>query len=96
MSQPLFYYDTGNFQGGINTPLTTSWIYLAFLFPTKVQITIAPEYSNTDVIYFSKDGVNIEGRLNPQDAMLNLPCKRRTGIWLMANSGNQNARVWAY
>ena len=94
MSQPLYWLDTTTF--GNSTPLTNSWVWYPFGFRSKTMVCIAPEYTNTDVVFFSIDGVNIVGRLNPQDSMVNLPNKRWIGVWLKGNSGSQNVRVWAY
>lgn len=94
MSQPLYFYDSTAF--GSNSALTTSFVKYNFGLKTKNMLCIAPEYSNTDVIFFSIDGVNIEGRLNPQDSMVNLPQRTLDGIWLKGNSGSQNFRLWAF
>lgn len=93
MSHPVYFLDTTSF--GLNAPLTTSFVFYSFGFTSKNQITVAPEYTNTDVVFFSFDGSVIAGRLNPNDASVNLEGKRNTGIWLKGNTGNQNARVWA-
>lgn len=93
MSKPLYFLDTT--PAGLNSPLTTSFVFYGFLFPCRNQIIIAPEYTNTDSIFFSFDGITTHGRLLPQDAALNLTNKRNTGIWLKGNSGSQNVRVWA-
>ena len=93
MSKPVYFLDTSSY--GTNTPLTTSFVFYSFGFSVHNQIVVCPEYTNTDVVFFSFDGSTIAGRLNPQDAAVNLVNKRNTGIWLKGNSASQNIRVWA-
>lgn len=92
MSHPGYFLDTTDF--GINIQLPIIFTFYSFGFPIKHQVIIAPEYSNNDVIFFSWDGINVAGRLNPQDASLNIVKKNNVGIWLKGNSVNQNVRVW--
>lgn len=91
MSQPQLFYDT-KVQGSF----TISWLYIPFNFYTRNQVIIAPYNTNTDDIYFSWDGHNINGRVSVSEYAINLQSMRRNGIWIKTNSGSQDATITGY
>lgn len=92
MSQPHYWYDSkvsGSFSA-------IGWTYLSFGFNTKSMIIIAPYNTNSDDILYSWDGQNIAGRASLSMYAVNLQNVRRTGIYIKANSGTQDAMITGY
>lgn len=87
MSQPVYYGET--------TVTSSAWTRVSFGFFNLYLIIVIPDRDNTDDLLISFDAVNTHGSLLPGEP-LNLTDKKNNHIYLMAASGTQVARVWAY